>query len=106
MSKLLSLADKPATKEDLGKVVYDPCGNELVISCYKSYITVGEDIDYNPFFTFWNNPKIISEQEYNELVSLVKEAVEIVNRSKPTAVNGYYADLCGNFINKAKGVLE
>ncbi len=79
MTKLVSLAEKPATEEDVGKIFYYVYHNE--VSWRELEI---KNIDYynkHGHEYFWNKPKLISEQEYKELKelkqALIKDVAEI-----------------------------
>lgn len=66
MSKLISLAEKPVTKEDIGKILYSTTGREIIIK--QQIVDVLEDIDIDMLPQwFWSKPVTISEEEYEAL---------------------------------------
>jgi len=83
MTKLVSLQDKPATKEDVGKVVYYANGVPCKITqcMFTDEILVDEaaqdDYDFHPADYYWQKPKIINEQSHEEMKQLIKEGVEM-----------------------------
>lgn len=89
MTKLQSLADRPANKEDIGKTVYSVICETSSINEMNIYeVTITQEMIDNPdymetnYWLFWNKPVIISKPELASMRNLLgraKEMAELIN---------------------------
>jgi hypothetical protein len=88
VTKLESLADRPATKDDVGKTVYwiNVHGQYPIEIMEFKILKIKEDIicsDFatamiNSYMMYWNRPTVIAESEYTKLRDLVERAKKML----------------------------
>jgi hypothetical protein len=74
MPKLESLADRPANKDDVGKIIYFVVGlksqDETIFDikeCQGHFSTGINEYPLDTPYAYWSKPVVISESEYDEL---------------------------------------
>jgi hypothetical protein len=94
MDKLVSLKDKPATIEDIGKQVWTIRGEPFKLASFSSSSIwlvddSGVEVPMTRKSVYWSKPIIIAESEYKQLTAKLEEAKGLLERANIFIVDCY-----------------